>query len=154
VQQTKVASKGVEFETTLSPFDNWQIFISASEDDIRNIAEPAGYAYFLGEATPYASKTLVNFWTRYTFITAPFKGLWVGGGGNYNSRMALDNINASGWLPSTVIYSAAAGYDWVWSHKKLSAKLNFDNIANTFYVVATQERGLPRRLVGSLSLGF
>jgi iron complex outermembrane recepter protein len=154
LQGTKVRSRGVEYEVTWSPLDNWQVFASIAENDIRNTAEPAGYIYYLGAHPQATAKTLANLWTRYSFKNESVKGLWVGGGFNYVSKAAGDNRNASLFVPEYWLWNAAVGYDWTWDKAKLTAALNWENIRNEIYQPANQVRGLPERLVFSLSAKY
>jgi outer membrane receptor protein involved in Fe transport len=154
VQGAELTSKGVEFETTISPTDHWQVFFSAAIDDARNTAEPPGQLYYLGSPPSLFSKTLVNLWTRYSLPTEALKGLWIGAGANYASRQLITTSNIYAYFPSYTLYNAALGYDWTWYKKKMSVQLNVDNIGNTFYVPATQVLGLPRHFVLSLSTRF
>jgi iron complex outermembrane receptor protein len=154
VQQTKVRSTGIELETTLSPLDNWQVFLSAAYDNARNVAEPLGDLYYLGEPPPYTARQTANLWTRYSFMSAPIKGLWVGGGFNYQGRMQGDTVNKDDYLPPVCIWNVATGYDWTWDHTKMNATLNLNNLTNEFYVPATQIRGMPRNIVASITAKF
>jgi iron complex outermembrane receptor protein len=154
VQGAELTSKGIELETTISPTDNWQIFFSAAIDDARNTAEPAGQSYFLGSPPSLFSKTLVNLWTRYSFKTPSLKGLWIGGGGNYASKQLVTTSNVYAYWPSYTLYNAAVGYDWTWHKTKMSARLNIDNLGNTFYVPTAQVLGLPRHYVLSVTARF
>jgi len=70
-QGTQQQSQGVDLDVTWSPVDNWQVLASATEDDVRFVKEPAGYAYYLGSHPIYTAKTLANLWTRYTFPHLP-----------------------------------------------------------------------------------
>ncbi|HEU5080781.1 MAG TPA: TonB-dependent receptor [Opitutaceae bacterium] len=154
VQGTEVRSRGVELETTLSPTDNWQIYLSIAENDVRNSAEPYGFAYYLGAHPNGSVKTLANLWTRYNFTMAPVKGLWIGGGFNYAGDAAADNRNKDFILPSYWVFNAAVGYEWKWGKTKMSATLNANNLADKDYFVANQEQTTPRRVVFQVSALF
>jgi iron complex outermembrane receptor protein len=160
--ETSVRSQGLEYEITYSPLDNWQIFGSVAEDDIRvrsfsdpNPADPAGlYNILIGEHPQGTAKTLANLWTRYSFTGNAVKGLWVGGGFNYNGASLADNRNPYFFLPSYWIYNSAVGYDWAWHKIGWSATVNWNNMANKQYSPANQETGLPERIEVSVAAKF
>jgi len=154
VQGTTVRSRGLEFETTFSPTDNWQIFLSVAENDIRNTAEPYGFAYYLGAHPNGSVKTVANLWSRYNFTAPAIKGLWVGGGFNYAGDAAADNRNKDFILPSYLVWNAALGYDWKIGKTRMSATLNVNNIADKDYYIANQEQTTPRRFVFQVSARF
>lgn len=154
VQQTKVRSKGVELEMTLSPLNNWQIFLSGAYDDARNVAEPPGYLYYLGEPPAYFARDTANLWTRYSFLNDAIKGAWVGAGFNYQGKMQGDTVNKDDYFPGVTIWNAAMGYDWTWHSAKMSATINLDNLTDQLYIPATQVRGMPRHFVASVTARF
>jgi len=151
---TVVESKGVEAEITFTPIDNWQIFVSASEDDARYTEEPAGELYFLGQGPPYFTKTLANLWTRYSFTAPMLKGLWVGGGVVYHGKTFQDMANDGATWPSYPLWNASIGADWKVHTIPLSLTVNGQNLNGAVYNVASQLRGLPRRVVVSLRATF
>jgi len=154
VQGTAVRSRGVEFETTFSPTDHWQIYFTIAENDIRNVAEPRGFAYYLGAHPNGSVKTLANLWTRYNFHQPALRGLWVGGGFNYASDAAADNRNRDFILPSYTIFNLAVGYDWKIGKARMSATLNLNNVADKDYFVANQEQTTPRRALLQVTARF
>jgi len=133
---------------------NWQVFISASEMDARNVAEPLGFLYYLGEHPAYSAKTLANLWTRYSFASGPLKGLWIGGGVSYTGTMQQDQANKDAFTDPYTLWRAAAGYDWTWKGHKMSMTLNGNNLTNVTYNPATQVRGVPRNIVLSVTGRF
>ena len=152
--QTVITSKGVEAEFTFTPVDNWQIFVSASEDDARYTTEPLGELYFLGQLPPYFTKTLANLWTRYSFTSPDLKGLWVGGGVVYHGKTAQDMANDGATWPSYPLWNASVGCDWKIHKIPFTASINGQNLNGAVYNVASQLRGLPRRVVASIKATF
>jgi iron complex outermembrane receptor protein len=151
---TEIDSKGVEAEFTFTPIDNWQIFVSASEDDARFTKEPLGELIFIGQGQAYATKTLANLWTRYSFQQPFFKGLWVGGGLTYHGKAFQDFANPGATWPAYKLWNASVGIDWHIHEMPVSFMLNGTNLTNVIYNVASQMRGLPRRFVGSFTAKF
>jgi len=154
VQGTAVRSRGIELEATFSVTEHWQVFASVAENDVRNSAEPYGFAYYLGAHPNGSVKTLANLWTRYNFTRPGIKGLWVGGGLNYAGDAAADNRNRDLILPAYLIWNSAIGYDWKIGKTKMSATLNVKNIADKDYFIANQEQTTPRQILFQLSARF
>jgi iron complex outermembrane receptor protein len=154
VQGTVVRSRGVELETTVSPTDYWQVFLSIGEDDVRNIEEPVGFLYYLGAHPNGAVKTTANLWTRYSFTQTALKGLWVGAGFNFAGPAAADNRNRDFYLPSYVVWNAALGYEWKLKKAKVTTTLNVNNIFDKDYYIANQEQTMPRRITLQVGLAF
>ncbi len=154
VQGTEVRSKGLEFETTLTLTDNWQAYFTVAENDVRNSAEPYGFAYYLGAHPNGSVKTLANLWTRYNFTPAAIKGLWVGGGFNYAGDAAADNRNRDLILPAYTTWNFVVGYDWKIGKTKMSATLNVNNVTDKDYYIANQEQTTPRRAMLQLTTQF
>ncbi len=154
LQGTKVRGRGIEYEITWSPYANLQVFGSIAQEDIRNLAEPAGYVYYLGAHPQATAKTLANVWSRYSFRQEAIKGLWVGAGFNYVGKAAGDNRNVALFLPEYTLWNVAVGYDWTLQKVKMSATVNGENVTNKLYQPANQVRGLPGRIVGALTTKF
>jgi iron complex outermembrane recepter protein len=146
LQGTLDRSRGVEGEITWSPFDHWQVYASAALDDVRVKQVPAGEEIFLGTHPEASVKALANLWTRYTVPDGRAKGVWVGSGFNYSGRKAQRLNNPRLFLPPTIIWNAALGYDWNWQGHGLSAMLNIQNLTDREYFPANQQRGFPRRI--------
>jgi iron complex outermembrane receptor protein len=145
-------SRGIEYEITYSPLDNWQVFLSVSDMDCRYISEPVGYTYFLGQAPFYVSRYLGNVWTRYTFVTGP-KGLWIGGGIKYTSRH-VDEAGNYFVDPANTDVQAVIGYDWKWGKVAYTLTANAMNLANQLILSTENTVSLPRRVVVKLSATF
>jgi iron complex outermembrane receptor protein len=125
-----------------------------SEDDIRTIKVPVGYDYYLGSHPEGSAKTLANLWTRYTVSVGSLKGLWIGGGFNYNGKKAQRINNTSLFLPAYTLYNSALGYDWKWQGHPMTVALNWYNMSDVHYQPANQQQGLPERVVLSLTARF
>jgi iron complex outermembrane receptor protein len=154
VQGESAVSKGIEYEVTLSPTDNFQIYGSVAEDDIRVTKVPFGQLVYLGSHPQGTAKTLANMWARYTFKRGPVAGLWVGGGFNYNGKSVGDARNPYFFVPSYILWNSAVGYDWKWHKVGWSATVNWQNMFNKFYIPANQQVGLPSRVSFELAAKF
>jgi iron complex outermembrane receptor protein len=151
-QGSTLRSRGIEYEVTFSPLDNWQVFASVTDMDCRYTAEPIGYLYFLGQAPLYVSRYLGNLWTRYTFVRGP-KGLWIGGGLKYMSRHVDEGGNYF-VDPANTDVEAAIGYEWQWGKVKYTLTANGMNLANQLLLSTENAISIPRRVVVKLSATF
>ncbi|MDB6170047.1 MAG: fpvA 2 [Verrucomicrobia bacterium] len=153
-QGAKQRGNGLEATLTWSPIRNWQVVANVSEEDVRNIKEPVGLEYYLGQHTGYTAKTMANFWTRYDFTSEKLKGLWIGGGVNYTGKNAGDPRNKDYFLPAFTLYNSALGVDFKWNQKRVSMTLNFKNMGGTAYKASPQSIGQARRLLLATTVHF
>src|ERR1035437_3402193 len=96
-QGAKQRGRGVEATVDWAVQKNWQLVFSASEEDIRNVEEPFGLEYYLGQNVGYTAKPSVHFWTRYDLVSQ-VKGMWIGGGIDYFGKNAGDPREAAYFL--------------------------------------------------------
>lgn len=154
-QGTKDRSRGIEEEVTYSPTDNWQVYFSASLDDIRVIQVPdPSLNIYLGSHPEATVKALASVWTRYNFADNLLKGYWVAGGANYTGRKAQRLQNPYLFLRPYTLLDVVVGRDWVWDRHPSSLTVSLKNIGNEYYFPANQERGLPRRLMVEYTVRF
>jgi iron complex outermembrane receptor protein len=154
LQGTLDRSNGVELEVTWSPLDNLQVYASGALNDVRVRQVPKGEEIFLGTHPEASVKQLANLWARYTVPGGSFKGVWVGAGFNYVGKKAQRVNNPNLFLPSYTLWNSAIGYDWKWSEYPVTLAINWQNMDNVEYFPANQQRGLPERVVGSITVKF
>lgn len=154
LQDTEDRSKGWEIETTLSPLDHWQVYLSYSDIDTKLTKVPVGLEPLLGARPEASVKRLFNLWTRYSFSTGALKGWWVGGGANYTGDKAQRVDNRLLTMPAYTLWDATVGYDGKCGSLPYNASLAWKNITNEEYFPANQQRGYPSRLVLSASTRF
>lgn len=154
LQGAEDTSKGWEIDTTLSPLDNWQIYLSYSEIDTKLTTVPAGLEPLLGARPEASVKHLFNIWTRYSFVNGPLNGFWVGGGANYTGEKAQRVDNRLLRMPEYTLWDATVGYDTKWNNWPISTSLAWKNITDEEYFPANQQRGFPSRLLFSVSARF
>jgi iron complex outermembrane receptor protein len=152
-QGAKQRGRGVEASADWSIRKNWQFVASVSEEDIRNVKEPYGLEYYLGQNVGYTAKPSAHVWTRYELLNR-VKGLWFGGGVDYFGKNAGDPRDAAYFLPAYTVVNSAVGYSWTIERTHLTATLNFKNMGNSFYKETPQSIGEPRRLLLSCTLRF
>ena len=174
-QGTVDESEGVEFEVTFSPLDNWQIYATATFMDIKttkatlppipNNPDPVYQAAYvaayneavgliLGAVPEGSAERLASLWTRYTFNTGPLKNLWLGGGFVHTGEKAQRTANPTLFFDAYTTFDMVVGYDWKWAGRDLGASVAWKNISNEEYFPANQARGLPERVILSLSAKF
>ena len=150
----QVENKGVELELVYSPVDHWQVYFAASYNDPKFKSVGVGSEYLLGTQPEYTAKQLANLWTRYSFTGDSLKGLWVGGGFFYTADKTISANNPYLFFPDRLVWEAVAGYDWKWSGRPMSAQLSWKNITNEDDSPSSRTRGLPERLILSLTARF
>jgi iron complex outermembrane receptor protein len=153
-QGAKQRARGVEASVSWEVQKNWQVVFSAAEEDVRNIKEPFGLQYYLGQNVGYTAKPAVHFWTRYSMASAALKGLWVGAGVDYQGRSAGDPRNRDYYIPGYTLLNAAIGYDWKVNKAKVTTTLNFKNIKDVAYKDTPQSIGEPRRIQLACTLHY
>jgi iron complex outermembrane receptor protein len=153
-QGVSIRGNGAEATINWAPNKNWAIVASVSQEDIRNIKEPAGLEYYLGQTVNFSAKTMGSIWSRYNFTSDALRGLWVGGGANYVGKSGGDRRNALYVVPAYTLYNTAIGCDWKWNKAAMSATLNFKNMGNAFYKATPNAVNQPRRLLLSLTTRF
>jgi iron complex outermembrane receptor protein len=143
MQGTLDRSEGIEAEITWSPLDNLQIYASGALNNVEVISTPTGTEYLLGSQPENSVRKLANLWARYSFPTGPAKGLWFGAGVNYSGPKAQRVNNPALFTEPFTLINSAAGYDWQWRTRPISATLNWNNMTNRSYVPAAFLRGRP-----------
>ncbi|MBA4136221.1 MAG: hypothetical protein C0518_02760 [Opitutus sp.] len=175
-QGTVDQSEGFEFEVTWSPTENWQVFATFTQMDVKTTkgtfpsiitysTDPAVQASYVAayneardlilNAVPEGSaETLATLWSRYNFTTGALKGFWVAGGFVHTGDKAQRTANPTLFLEADTIYDATIGYDWKTEKANWGATLAWKNIADTEYFNANQSRAAPGRVIFSVSTKF
>lgn len=152
VQIGEARSRGATFEMTYSPYDNWQIFASATFDHAyisKNPEDPTQ----VGDPLQYSTRRLASLWARYNF-TGALKGFYIAGGPNYTGPKSFAGPGNPLMISGYTLWNALLAYDGTWRHYRFSIKLNLDNIGNVYYDNSNYDRGLPRRAVLSVTQHF
>ena len=150
----KQRGNGVELTINTRPLRDWQIVASASEEDVRNVAEPFGLEYYIGQNVGFTAKTTANLWTRYDFVLPALKGIWIGGGVNYLGKSAGDPRNIAYFLPASTVVNSAIGIDWTMNKLRMSAQINFKNMGNEYVSPTPNAAAEPRRLLFTYTLSY
>ncbi len=153
-QGAEQRGRGVEATFDWTPVRNFQLLVNVSEEDVRNIKEPVGLDYYLGQNVGYTAKTMANMWGRYDFTCDSLKGLWIGAGFNYVGKNAGDPRNVSYYLPAYTLWNSALGVDWKWNGHHITTTVNFKNMGDTQYKPSPNSVGAPRRFLLTTALRF
>lgn len=152
IQGTKDKSTGFEIDLTLSPIDNWQVYVSYSNIDARTVGAPPELAQALGKKIENSAEHLFNMWTRYSFTEGPLARFWVGGGFNYTGEKKLSIANPNLFFPAVTLWDATVGYDWKMGQAAWSATFTWKNITDEVHLTGLIGRGLPERAWLSFSV--
>lgn len=174
VQTGRERSRGVELDATITPVDNWQIYMSYSYMDARIVdfsgndgailardpatLDAAGRANYrnvyryhnahLQMSAPH----LANLWTRYDFRGGPLNGVYLGGGVNFVYDQTL--------LPDTpvrqtyTLVNALVGYGWKWHDINMNVDLMGKNLAQERYRPSQSSRARPIEFLATFTANF
>ncbi len=145
IQGTKDKSSGYEIDLTLSPVNQWQVYVSFSQINARTLGAPPALSQAIGKKIENSAERLFNVWTRYNFTHAHLKGLWIGGGVNYTSEKKLSIANPDLFFEPVTIWDAALGYNWKAGKAAWSATLSWKNLTDEVYLTGLIGHGLPER---------
>jgi iron complex outermembrane receptor protein len=176
VQSGEQRSQGVEFDTTATLSDNWQLYLSYSYMDARitefsgnddailaldpttlSAAEQENYRNvrrFHDAPLQMSAPHLLNLWTRYDFSGAPLSGLYIAGGINYVYDQTIYPDGPESSNQTYTLVNAKAGYEWDWRGNRLSLDLTGKNLADEHYRPSQSTRSRPREYLLTLSARF
>lgn len=182
-------TEGYEFELTANVTRNWRATVNFATNQVKtenrapllhgfqaeaealNSPTPLLDAFLdtFPEGVPNAgyTKERANFFTRYTFMSGPLKGAYVGGGLNYRLRTYRGNVDLDGnaatpttplWSPAYTLYSVLAGYSTSVLKYRTTFALNISNLFDKEYyrsgLFSTGSWGEPRGFRLSMSTDF
>lgn len=111
---------------------------------------------FVGKAARGQRKYGANLWTRYSFSDGPLKGVFIGGGGRYQSKNVIgtDSTGELVYGRQLVLVDALVGYETKVSVRGRSypveVQLNVNNLLDTdryqIYTVAWWNAAIPERI--------
>lgn len=102
--------------------------VQTEEIDARAAAQEQGFGSVPHKAT---------FTTRYRFSEGPLRGLFVGGGGRYQSKVFSQRDTATGreyWANESLYFDAFTGYKFrlPWNRAQMTLQLNIKNLTNSY----------------------
>jgi iron complex outermembrane receptor protein len=176
VQSGEQRSQGVELDATVTLTDNWQMYLSYSYMDARitefsgndtailtqdpatlDAAGQANYKNvkrFHNAPLQMSAPHLANLWTRYNFSQGAAKGAYIGGGVNfvYDQTLLPDTPDTA--HQTYTLYSAMAGYAWMWNQHALKLELMGKNLSDEQYRPSQSSRSRPREVLLTLTARF
>jgi len=172
-QSGEQRSRGVELDTTLSPTDHFQVYLSYSYMDARIVEFSGNDAAILAQdpATldaagranyknvrrfhdaplQMSAPHLANLWSRYDFTQAALAGFYLAGGANvvFDQTLLADTPEFA--HQSYALLNATVGYSWGRS-VRMTVDLMGKNLANEHYRPSQSSRSRPREFLLSYSL--
>jgi len=146
---------GFESDLTYSPIRNDQMIASFSNSwEHRTIVSST----VLQDNVPlgYVAKYNFNFWNKYTFVTAPLNGLYIGVGAKAVSNGAHLNPSYSVALygGGSFIFNGAIGYRLKLGAVRCTVAYNINNIFNEVYYSGYLSYAEPREQTISARFSF
>ena len=174
VQAGKERSRGVEVDATLTPTNEWQLFVSYSYMDAKILEvtgndaallaqdpttlDPAGQANyknalrFHGAPLQMSAPHLANLWTRYDLSRGVLRGLYLAGGVNLVFDQTLLPDTPRQHHQSYALVNALVGYRWRLGHVAMSLDLMGKNLARESYRPSQSTRARPREVTVALTV--
>jgi outer membrane receptor protein involved in Fe transport len=146
-------TRGVESEIIWTPVHNYQAILSGSyffeADEVTNPADAREVGSHL-EAVP---KYTVTIWNKYTVVSGPLKGAYIGGG---ITALGSIGIHPSWTVPirsaPVTLVNLIAGYRHKYNGLPIDYRLNLENLTDRKYLNGTFQYGEPLSVVGSVRI--
>jgi len=172
LQSGEQRSRGIELDLTITPTQQWQIYLSYSHMNARTVEVTGNDAAVLAQdpATldaagqlnyknvsllhnarlQMSAPNLANLWTRYDFSSGALQGAYVGGGFNIvRDQTLLPDAPASSRQSYTLV-NALAGYSWLSGGRRMSLELAGKNLSDATYRPSQSSRSRPREVLLTL----
>ncbi|MBI4998480.1 MAG: TonB-dependent receptor [Rhodocyclales bacterium] len=176
VQSGEQRSRGLEFDATITPADNWQFYLSYSymkaritefsgHDDAILAQDPAtldaaGQANyknvlrFHDAPLQMSAPHLANFWTRYNFTQEGMQGFYVAGGFNYVYDQTLLPDTPKSAHQTYMLVNALLGYAWGPPARRMNLEFMGKNLTDEHYRPSQSSRSRPREFLLTLKARF
>jgi iron complex outermembrane receptor protein len=145
IQDGEQTSKGFEADLIANPFPGFNLVAGYTYNKAEFVKVTD--ASIIGNRPSYTPEQMANLWASYRVISGQLKGLGIGAGSNYVSRIYINDVN-SFWSPSYAIMDAVLFYDQ--SAYRLSVKM--DNVTNKHYWNAYGMPQKTRSLIASVTV--
>jgi len=176
VQSGEQRSHGVEIDATISPGNNWQLYLSYSYMNARITEFSGNDATILAQnpttldaagQTNYknvrrfhdvplqmSAPHLANLWTRYNFIQNWLRDVYLAGGANfvYDQTLLPDGPKSS--HQTYTLVNAMVGYSWRYGSSLMSVEILGKNLINERYRPSQSTRSRPREFLITLTVKF
>lgn len=171
VQSGEQRCSGVEVDVTLTPWDNWQTYLSYSYNHARFVEVSGNDAAILaaGPSTPgykevfllhnaplqMSAPHLANVWTRYELTRSRLRGLYAAAGANLVVDQTLLPDTPPAYNQTYALVNALAGYLWpLRSGFPTSVELYGKNLTNREYRPSQSTRSRPIEIGVALTVRY
>jgi iron complex outermembrane receptor protein len=177
VQSGEQRSRGIELDATITPSDNWQLYLSYSlmkaritdfsGNDAAILAQDpttldaAGQRNYRNVALLHnaplqmSAPQLANFWTRYTFTQAGLQGIYLLGGVNYVLDQTILPDGPKSSRQTYTLINAGIGYAWrLASDYRAKVELMGKNLTDEVYRPSQSTRSRPREVLLTFTANF
>ncbi|MEP7051123.1 MAG: TonB-dependent receptor [Pseudomonadota bacterium] len=173
VQSGEQRSRGIELDTTVSPIESWQLYLSYSYMDARIVefsgndrailaqnpdtldaAERANYKNvrrFHNAPLQMSAPHLANVWSRYDFTRSTLAGLYFALGANLVIDQTLLPDTPQFAYQSYALLNGTVGYSWGRA-QRMTLDLTGKNLANEQYRPSQSSRSRPREFLLSWTI--
>ena len=169
VQSGEQRSRGMEFDTTATLTDNWQLYFSYSYMNARitefsgndaailaqnpatlDAAGQANYKnvyLFHNAPLQMSAPHIANLWSRYDFSQEALSGVYVAGGFNYVYDQTLLPDGPAFSHQTYTLLNATVGYAWKSGNHRMSMDLMGKNLCDAQYRPSQSTRSRPREFL-------
>ncbi|GIQ58128.1 TonB-dependent receptor [Flavobacterium collinsii] len=91
IQDAEKSSKGFEAEIIANPFQGFNVVAGYTKNSAKFVK--ASNAAIIGNNLDYSPEEMANFWMSYRVLKGKIEGLGVGFGGNYVSKIFMNDTN-------------------------------------------------------------
>lgn len=176
VQSGEQRSRGVEVDMTITPDDNWQVYLSYSRmkaritdfsgNDAAILAQDPATLDAAGQANyknvlrfhdaplQMSAPHLANLWARYNFTGEGLRGFYVAGGINYVRDQVLLPDGPPSSHQTYGLINALIGYAWAAAGRRMNIELMGKNLADERYRPSQSTRGRPREFLLTFTARF
>jgi iron complex outermembrane receptor protein len=173
VQSGEQRSRGIELDTTLSPLEGWQLYLSysymnarivefsghdsailAQDPNTLDAADRANYKNvrrFHNAPLQMSAPHLANVWSRYDFTRSSLAGLYLAFGANFVHDQTLLPDTPQFAHQSYALLNGTVGYSWgqAW---RMTVDVMGKNLSDEHYRPSQSSRSRPREFLLSWSL--
>lgn len=176
VQSGEQRSRGVEFDATLTPSDNWQVYLSYSYMKARIVEFSGNDAAILAQdpttldaagqvnyknvlrfhnaPLQMSAPHLANLWARYNFVTDKLRGFHIAGGLNHVHDQTLLSDTPDFARQSYTLVNGLLGYAWTSGGQDMKLQLMGKNLLDEHYRPSQSTRSRPREFLLTFSARF
>jgi iron complex outermembrane receptor protein len=127
-------SEGTELELTFTPTRNYQAVLGYAFIWDAKVIQDTTTPQFVGQRLPLVPRHQASFWNRYTFVEGALKGLFVGAGVRYATRMnSINNVQFYLFQSGYTVVDALIGYQMKLGNRPTKLQVNVKNLFDRDY---------------------